>query len=635
MSEAVLGPLDLHLFNEGRHSRAYQKLGAHLVSDGKRNGTRFAVWAPNAKRVGVVGDFNQWKSPHWLEPLGLSGIWQGFIAGAEQGHAYKYHIESAASDYTVSKADPYAAWSEEPPKTASRIWDVSYTWNDDEWMSRRKSYQALGAPVSIYEMHVGSWMRDPNDPARLLSYREVAPLLIEHLKKTGFTHVELMPIMEHPFYGSWGYQVSGYFAPSSRYGTPQDFMFFVDSLHQAGLGVIVDWVPAHFPTDEHALIYFDGTHLYEHADPRQGIHPEWGSAVYNYGRHEVRSFLLSSANVWLERYHIDGLRVDAVASMLYLDYGRQGGDWIPNRHGSNENLESVEFLRVCNAELYAQHPDVLIIAEESTAWSGVSRPVYAGGLGFGLKWDMGWMHDSLDYFQRDPLYRSYHHHQLTFRGVYAFTENFVLALSHDEVVHGKGSLLSKMPGDDWQQFANLRLLYAQMWSQPGKKLLFMGGEFGQRREWNHDASLDWHLLEADGRHGQLQLLVGELNKLYREIPALHQGDCHPEGFEWLDANDAKNSVFSYIRKGLDDKPVLVVLNATPTVHHNYRVGVPFDTHWREILNTDATVFGGSGQGNSGGAPATPVPAHGRPYSLNLTLPPLAALYLRPEGHSLR
>ncbi|MEO7670227.1 MAG: 1,4-alpha-glucan branching protein GlgB, partial [Polyangia bacterium] len=469
-------------------------------------------------------------------------------------------------------------------------------------------------------------------PERPFRFRDLATRLVEHVHRTGFTHVELMPIMEHPFYGSWGYQVTSFFAPSARYGGPQDFMAFVELLHQNDIGVILDWTPAHFPEDEHGLVYFDGTHVYEHADPRQGRHPEWGSAIFNYGRNEVRSFLISNATFWLDRYHIDGLRVDAVASMLYLDYGREDGQWVPNEHGGKESLAAIDFLRTFNQAVYRQHPDVQTIAEESTSWPMVSRPTYAGGLGFGLKWDMGWMHDTLAYFSVDPLYRRHHHHKLTFRGLYAFSENFVLPLSHDEVVYGKHSLLDKMPGDDWQKFANLRLLYAYMWAQPGKKLLFMGGEFGQRAEWNHDRSLDWHLLQISPLHGQLQLLVGELNRVYRSDGALHELDSDPAGFEWVAADDVENSVFAFLRKGVGrnaDTPVLAIFNCTPIPRFNYRLGVPIDGVWVEILNTDGAAFGGSNHGNVGGVEASPVPSHGRPYSVNLTLPPLAALFLKP------
>jgi 1,4-alpha-glucan branching enzyme len=625
-----LGAVDLHLLGEGTHARLFEKLGAHLVTHEGRAGTEFAVWAPNAETVDVIGDFNDWRpgaTP--MKWLGSSGVWQAFEPRAAAGHRYKLHIRSRFAGYTVDKADPFAFASELPPAKASVITSLDYTWKDADWMRVRRERNALDAPVSIYEAHLGSWMRSREHPDRVLGFRELAPRLCEHLQRTGFTHVELMPIMEHPFYGSWGYQVTSFFAPSARYGTPQDFMFFIDTLHQHGISVILDWTPAHFPTDEHGLVYFDGTHLYEHADPRRGMHAEWGSAVFNYGRNEVRSFLLSNAIFWLDRYHIDGLRVDAVASMLYLDYGRKPGQWIPNQYGGNEDLSAVDFLKTFNTTVYREQPDTQTIAEESTAWPLVSRPTYRGGLGFGLKWDMGWMHDTLAYFAVDPLYRRYHHNKLTFRGLYAFSENFVLPLSHDEVVYGKRALLEKMPGDEWQKFANLRLLYAYMWAQPGKKLLFMGGEFGQRREWNHDVSLDWHLVQQSPLHGQLQLLVGELNRLYRTEPGLHRYDVDPRGFEWIAADDIENSVYAFLRKGdAGDAPILAIFNGTPIPRFNYRLGVPGEGVWAEVLNSDAAAFGGSNHGNVGAAEATPVPSHGRLFSLNLTLPPLGALFLK-------
>jgi 1,4-alpha-glucan branching enzyme len=622
-----LGETDLHLLAEGTHARLYEKLGAHLGPEG----TRFAVWAPNAERVDVVGDWTGWREGEVpLRAVGATGVWEGMAPGVGAGKRYKFRIRSRYAGYTVDKADPFAFAAEVPPATASVTASLDHAWGDALWMKERRTRSALDAPMSIYEVHLGSWMRGPDHPERPLGYRDLAPRLTEHLKRTGFTHVELMPVMEHPFYGSWGYQVTSFFAPSSRYGTPQDFMYLVDTLHQNGIGVILDWTPAHFPEDEHGLVYFDGTHLYEHADPRQGRHPEWGSALFNYGRSEVRSFLVSNATFWLDRYHIDGLRVDAVASMLYLDYGRQAGEWIPNQHGGKENLEAIEFLRTLNLAVYREQPDVQTIAEESTSWPMVSRPVYLGGLGFGLKWDMGWMHDTLAYFAVDPLFRRYHHHKLTFRGLYAFSENFVLPLSHDEVVYGKGSLLHKMPGDDWQRFANLRLLYAYMWAQPGKKLLFMGGEFGQRREWSHERSLDWHLLSENPLHGQLQLLVGELNRLHRSEPSLHELDTDPAGFEWVAADDVENSVYAFLRKGREARQcLLAVFNNTPIPRFNYRLGVPFEGVWAEVLNTDSSAYGGSNHGNVGGVQAAPVPSHGRPFSLNLTLPPLGALLLKP------
>ncbi len=629
---AALTEHDVYLFREGTHFRAYDKLGAHLsVQDGAA-GVQFAVWAPNAQRVSVVGDFNGWRpGQHALSAReDGSGIWQGFIAGIERGARYKYHIVSRHQDFQIEKADPFGQYCETPPETASVVWDLDYSWGDGEWLGRRERANALGAPMSIYEVHLGSWRRVPEEGNRSLTYRELAHALGDYVTQMNFTHVELMPIMEHPFFGSWGYQVTGYFAPTARYGTPQDLMYLIDHLHQRGVGVLLDWVPSHFPTDGHGLAYFDGTYLYEHADPRQGFHPEWNSSIFNYGRAEVRNFLGSSGLFWLDRYHIDGLRVDAVASMLYLDYGRRGGEWIPNRYGGNENLEAVSFLRSFNEATYRDYPQTQTIAEESTSWPMVSRPTYRGGLGFGMKWNMGWMHDTLAYFQQDPLFRRYHHNRLTFSIWYAFSENFVLPLSHDEVVHGKGSLIGKMPGDEWQQFANLRLLYGYMWGHPGKKLLFMGGEFGQRREWQHDESLEWHVLDYP-LHAGVKRWVEDLNRFYREEPALFELDFSPEGFEWIDANDAENCVASFLRKAQDPQDVvLVVCNFTPVVRDNYRVGVPRGGHWQECLNSDAPLYGGSGQGNLGGADAAPLPAHGRYHSLNLRLPPLGVVFLKPE-----
>jgi 1,4-alpha-glucan branching enzyme len=622
---------DLYLFNEGSHLRLYEKLGAHPITVDGKQGTYFAVWAPDAEHVSVIGDFNGWnKKSHPLRPRGQSGIWEGFVEGVGKGEVYKYYVASRYKRYRVEKADPFALHTEVPPKTASIVWDPDYSWDDQEWMAGRAARNALGAPIAIYEVHLGSWMRVSEEGNRSLSYREIAPKLAEHVKRMGFTHVEFLPVMEHPFFGSWGYQTTGYFAPSSRYGTPQDFMYLVDYLHQQGIGVILDWVPSHFPTDEHALGFFDGTHLYEHAYPQKGFHPDWDSFIFNYGRDEVRSFLLSSALFWLDKYHADGLRVDAVASMLYLDYSRKEGEWMPNIYGGRENLEAIGFLRHLNEEVYKAHPDVQTIAEESTAWPMVSRPTYVGGLGFGLKWDMGWMHDTLQYMTHEPVHRKYHHNELSFRMIYAFHENFVLPLSHDEVVHGKGSLLGKMPGDDWQKFANLRLLFAYMYGQPAKKLLFMGGEFGQWSEWHHDGSLDWHLAQYD-RHAGLQRLVEDLNRLYRSEPALYELDCDPTGFEWIDASDNQSSALSFIRKGRStDDIVVVVCNFTPVPRHSYRVGVPRGGFWREVFNSDSKEYWGSGQGNFGGLEAAPVSLHGRPYSLNLTLPPLAAVFLKSE-----
>jgi 1,4-alpha-glucan branching enzyme len=619
---------DLYLFREGTHSRLYQKLGAHLV-DGA---TEFAVWAPNAASVAVVGDFNGWdpRRHPMRQTSDASGIWHGRVSEARQGSVYKYHIVSKHAGYKVDKADPYAFRCEMPPKTGSVVWDLDYEWHDTEWMGSRGRRNALDAPQAVYEVHLGSWMRSPDHPDRFLGYRDLAPKLAEYAKRMGFTHVELMPIMEHPFYGSWGYQCTGYFAPTSRYGTPQDLMWFVDHLHQAGIGVILDWVPSHFPWDPHGLGFFDGTHLYEHSDPRQGHHPEWASAIFNYGRNEVRSFLSSSAHFWLELFHADGLRVDAVASMLYLDYGRKHGEWIANRHGGRENLDAIEFLRFLNETLYRDFPDIQTIAEESTAWPQVSRPNYLGGLGFGLKWNMGWMHDTLNYMKRDPVYRKHHHDSLTFSLWYAFHENFVLPLSHDEVVHGKGSLIGRMPGDDWRQFANLRLLFAYMWAHPGKKLLFMGGEFGQRREWTHDGSLEWHVLQYPLHQGA-QRWVADLNRTYRENPALHKKDFSADGFRWVQRGDWEQSALSFLRLAGDQAPpVLAVFNFTPVPRFNYRVGVPRGGYWRELLNSNAEIYGGSGLGNCGGADALPMPYEEYSHSLTLTLPPLAAMFLKPD-----
>ena len=626
---SLLDADDLHLFNEGTHYRLYNKLGAHPIECDGVPGTYFAVWAPNAENVYAIGDFNGWnKRTHPLQQKGSSGIWEGFVAGLLKGEIYKFHIASRHHNYSADKADPFAVHAETPPKTGSRVWDMAYAWGDQDWMRERRHRNALDAPMSIYEVHLGSWMRVPEEGNRSLTYRELAPKLAEYVARTGFTHVEFLPVMEHPFYGSWGYQTTSYFAPTSRYGTPQDFMYLIDQLHQYGIGVILDWVPSHFPSDEHGLAYFDGTHLFEHSDRRQGFHPDWKSYIFNYGRHEVRCFLISSALFWLDRYHADGLRVDAVASMLYLDYARQEGEWIPNRYGGRENLEAIEFLHQFNSEVYEQFPDVQTMAEESTAWPRVSHPVDAGGLGFGLKWDMGWMHDTLGYMSKDPVYRKYDHNDLTFRMTYAYSENYVLPLSHDEVVYGKGSLLRKMPGDDWQKFANLRLLLGYMYTQPGKKLLFMGGELGQWDEWYHETSLSWHLLD-EPRHRGLHHWVEELNHAYRHEPALYEIDNNWSGFEWLDVNNADESIVSLLRKGRDEhQTLLVVCNFTPVVRRNYRVGVPKEGCWRELLNSDASQYGGSDQGNLGSVESTPIPSHGHFHSLNLSLPPLSILLFK-------
>jgi 1,4-alpha-glucan branching enzyme len=629
---SLLTDNDLYLFNEGSHFRLYDKLGAHVIDQNSLGGTYFAVWAPDAVRVFVMADFNGWnKSSHPLQPKGKSGIWERFFPGIGKGTLYKYHIVSRFDDYRVDKADPFSIFNEIPPKTASIVWNLDYQWGDQEWMASRRQRNALDKPMAIYEMHVGSWRRAAEESNRSLSYRELAPQLADYLERLGYTHVEFLPVMDHPFFGSWGYQITGYFAPSGNYGTPQDLMYLIDVLHQRGIGVIFDWVPSHFPADEHGLAFFDGTHLYEHADPRQGYHPEWKSYIFNYGRKEIQSFLISNALFWLRYYHIDGLRVDAVASMLYLDYARKQGEWIPNQYGGRENIEAIGFLRRLNEEVYRNHPDVQTIAEESTSWPMVSRPNYVGGLGFGLKWDMGWMHDTLEYMSQDPIYRRYHHNRLTFRMIYAFHENFVLPLSHDEVVYGKRSLLGKMPGDDWQKFANLRALFGYMYAQPGKKLLFMGGEFGQWREWVHDGSLDWDLLGYP-LHAGLQRWVQDLNRLYRSEPALHEMDCDSAGFEWIDCDDADSSTVTLIRKGKSTSTIiLVICNFTPVPRYSYRIGSPRSGFWQEILNSDAGEYGGSNMGNLGGVETVPVPLHGRPYSLTITLPPLSVSFFKSQG----
>ncbi|MFO0775052.1 MAG: 1,4-alpha-glucan branching protein GlgB [Nitrospiraceae bacterium] len=626
-SPARLSADDLYWFNEGTHCRLYDKLGAHLTTEDGTQGTRFAVWAPNAQRVSVIGDFNSWTAPgQALTPVSESGIWSGFLPHIGHGTHYKYRIESRHNGYVVEKADPFGARHEEPPRTASLVWNTEYVWQDQAWMAARATRQPHVEPLSIYEVHLGSWQRVPEEGSRWLTYREIAPRLVDYVTKLGFTHVELLPIMEHPFYGSWGYQTTGYFAPTSRYGTPQDFMFLVDTLHQAGIGVLLDWVPSHFPTDQHGLGYFDGTHLYEHADKRQGFHPDWQSSIPNYDRHEVRSVLLSSAHLWLDRYHIDGLRVDAVASMLYLDYSRREGEWIPNRYGGRENLGAIQLLRQLNETTYRDHPGIVMVAEESTSWPAVSHPTSLGGLGFGFKWDMGWMNDSLVYFRKEPIHRRYHHNSLTFRMLYAFTEQFVLALSHDEVVHGKGSLLNKMPGDDWQQFANLRLLFGYQFAQPGKKLLFMGMEFAQRDEWNHERSLDWHLYESAPHRGMAKW-VEDLNRLYRAQPALYRSDCDAAGFEWIDCADEASSTVSFLRRDTQSNShgasIVALCNFTPVPRHGYRIGLPHGGYWREALNSDAAEYGGSGLGNLGRIHADAIPHHGRPFSAAVTLPPLA------------
>ena len=622
---------DLYLFNEGSNYRMYDKMGSHLVTHHDQPGAVFSVWAPNAKTVSIVGSFNSWNPVlHRLRPRGSSGIWEGFIPGVARGALYKFHIESQGHGYSVDKADPLGLLHEKPPRTASVVWNLDYEWNDREWMETRGARNSLRAPHAVYEVHLGSWMRVPEEHNRPLTYRETASRLAEYVGRMGFTHVEFLPVMEHPFYGSWGYQTTGYFAPTSRYGAPQDFMYLIDYLHQHGIGVILDWVPSHFPSDAHGLAYFDGTHLYEHSDSRQGFHPDWKTHIFNYGRSEVRSFLMSSAMFWLDKYHVDGLRVDAVASMLYLDYSRKQGEWIPNKFGGRENLDAIDFIRRFNQEVFKEYPDIQTTAEESTSWPMVSKPVYLGGLGFGMKWDMGWMHDTLKYFQQDPIHRKYHHDKLTFRMLYSFHENFVLPLSHDEVVHGKGSLIGKMPGDEWQRFANLRLLFAYMYAQPGKKLMFMGDEFGQVREWAHDTSLEWDVTQFQVHRG-MQAWVEQLNRVYRSEPALHLLDNNAAGFEWVDCNDGAASTISLLRKSESPSDtILIVCNFTPIPRTGYRIGVPHGGYWKELLNSDGREYAGSGIGNLGGVTAEPEPTHGRPFSLKLTLPPLAALFFKAQ-----
>src|SRR5579875_3277129 len=629
MTSRILTENDIYLFQEGTNTKLADVLGAHVSRE--RGGTQFAVWAPNARAVSVIGDFNGWRKEALPMARTNGGIWQAFAHGAFEGAKYKYHIESNLNSYEVNKADPFGFLHDAPPGNASVVWNLDYHWRDDDWRRQRHAANDLGAPISIYEVHLGSWRRIPEQGNRSLTYRELADQLVPYVKQMGFTHVEFLPIMEHPFYGSWGYQTTGYFAPTSRYGNPQDLMFLIERFHQNGIGVILDWVPSHFPNDEHGLGFFDGAHEYEPADPRRGVHPDWNSFIFDYSRPEVRSFLLSSAMFWLDKYHADGLRVDAVASMLYLDYSRREGQWIPNQYGGRENLNAIAFLRRMNEDIYRAYGDVQTVAEESTAWPMVSKPTYVGGLGFGFKWDMGWMHDTLAYMVQDPLYRKYHHHELTFRMIYAFNENFVLPLSHDEVVYGKGSLLNKMPGDNWRKFANLRLLFSYMYAQPGKKLLFMGGEFAQWSEWSHDGSLDWALLGYQ-THGGVRLLIGDLNHLYRSEPALQTYENSPASFEWIDVHDAEKNVLSFLRKGHSaDQVIAIVCNFSPIPRESYRLGVPQKGFWKEIFNSDAKQYGGTGRGNWGGIETVPIPLHGRNYSITLDLPPLAAVFLRWES----
>ncbi len=629
----VLTDFDHHLLSEGTHYKNYEKMGAHVrIINGVR-GVHFAVWAPNAKAVSVVGDFNGWDARrHPMCMPESSGIWELFIPGLQEGALYKFEIYSRFNRYRQQKSDPFAFFCEKRPRSANIVYSLSnkYSWQDAEWMDRRKKTKWLEQPVSIYEVHLGSWMRMPEEDNRYLTYHELAERLIPHVKGLGCTHIELLPISEHPLDASWGYQTIGYYAPTSRFGRPEEFMFFVDQCHQNGLGVLVDWVPAHFPKDAHGLGFFDGTALYEHADPRKGEHRDWGTLIFNYGRNEVRNYLIGNALFWLDKYHIDGFRVDAVASMLYLDYSKKPGEWVPNCYGGNENLEAIEFLKRFNQVVHQYHPGVLTIAEESTSWPAVSRPTYLNGLGFSMKWNMGWMHDTLDYFSKDPIFRKYNTNKLTFSMLYAFTENFVLPFSHDEVVHGKSSLLNKMPGDLWQKFANQRLLFAYMFCHPGKKLLFSGVEFGQRREWNFDQSLDWHLTTREP-HGKLTRFVQDLHRIYRSEPALYEVDFDWQGFEWVDFGDYTSSVFTCIRhaKNQDDF-VLCVFNCTPVPRHNYRIGVPRGGFYQEILNSDSDIYWGGNIGNAGGRYAEHIPKHGRPWSLSLTLPPLGALVLKPQ-----
>ncbi|MCU0419636.1 MAG: 1,4-alpha-glucan branching protein GlgB [Cyclobacteriaceae bacterium] len=625
----LLTDFDIHLFRSGRHFKLYEKLGAHITEFNGKKGTYFAVWAPNARAVSVIGNFNGWNheshklNPRWDE----SGIWEGFFTDIQRGEIYKYGIHSNTGAI-LEKADPFATFAETPPKTASIVWTTDYPWKDGVWMNERKKQAGKAKPYSVYEVHFGSWRRKVEDGNRSLSYGEMAQELVQYVKEAGFTHVEFLPVMEHPFFGSWGYQLTGYYAPSSRYGSPEEFMYLVDCLHREDIGVILDWVPSHFPGDAHGLFQFDGTHLYEHADPRKGFHPDWSSYIFNYGRNEVRSFLISNALYWLDRFHIDGLRVDAVASMLYLDYSRKAGEWIPNQYGGNENLEAIQFLKEFNETVYGTFPDVITIAEESTAWPGVSKPTYLGGLGFGQKWMMGWMHDTLSYFKKDPIYRRYHQNEITFSIVYAFTENFMLPLSHDEVVHGKGSILGRMPGDEWRKFANLRLLYGYMFTHPGTKLLFMGGEFGQSAEWNHDRSLDWHLLDHAPHRGVFEW-IKTLNALYKSEPSLYTYPFDGRGFEWIDYADRENSVIIYQRKAeAKEETLVIVCNFTPEPRHHYRVGVPYRGTWKEILNSDNQAFGGSGVHNPGVLHTSPVKYHSNDYSFTMTLAPLSVSVLK-------
>ncbi len=631
--EPFLSDFDLHLFGEGKLYKAYEKMGAQCCTHQGIPGVNFAVWAPNARRVSVVGNFNEWDGRrHPMRHRSEVGIWELFIPDLLEGELYKFEILPEGDQVPFTKADPFAMSAELRPRTASVVCDLrGFSWNDETWLENRSAQDPLTGPLSIYEVHLGSWRRMPAEGDRWLTYQEMSEALIPYVKDMGFTHIELMPIVEHPFDGSWGYQATGYFAPTSRFGTAKDFMAFVDACHRANIGVIMDWAPAHFPDDPHGLAWFDGTHLYDHEDPQQGYHPEWKSRIFNFGRTEVKSFLINSALSWLDRYHIDGLRVDAVASMLYLDYARKEGEWIPNRFGGRENLEAVEFLKELNVMAHQEHRGIMMIAEESTAWPGVSKPTYVGGLGFSFKWNMGWMHDTLEYFQLDPIYRKFHQNKVTFGLMYAFTENFILPLSHDEVVHGKKALLDKMPGDEWQRFANLRVLYGHMWGHPGKKMLFMGAEFGQWWEWNHDESLKWHLLEH-GLHNGLSRYVADLNKLYQSEAALYQVDFDWPGFEWIDLHDSDHSTITYIRYALDRKDFVVcACNFTPVPREGYRMGVPCEGLYRELLNSDAERYGGSNMGNGEGIQSEDEPWHKQSFSLVVTLPPLSIVFFKPNA----
>ncbi|MCX7922883.1 MAG: 1,4-alpha-glucan branching protein GlgB [Clostridia bacterium] len=626
----MISDFDLHLFNQGNHHHIYEKLGSHVRTINGIKGTMFAVWAPSAKRVSVVGSFNQWDGRrHQMRQLGFSGVWEIFIPELSQGELYKFEIRTQSSEIYI-KSDPYAFYSELRPATASVIYDVdTYKWNDDEWIKNRDTSHLFDKPVSIYEVHLGSWATIPEEDNRFLTYRELADRLVNYVKEMGYTHIELMPIAEHPFDGSWGYQITGYYAVTSRYGTPEDFMYFVDKCHQNDIGVIMDWVPAHFPKDAHGLARFDGSALYEHHDQKQGEHPDWGTHIFNFGRHEVKNFLISNAVFWFEKYHIDGLRVDAVASMLYLDYGKKDGEWIPNKWGGKENADAIDFMRQLNSTVYNYFPGAMMVAEESTSWALVTKPPHVGGLGFAFKWNMGWMNDFLRYVSLDPIYRKYHQNNLTFSMVYAFSENFTLVLSHDEVVHGKCSMINKMPGDYWQKFAGLRASYGYMYGHPGKKLLFMGGEFGQFVEWDYKRSLDWHLLDYD-MHQKLQRYVKDLNNLYKNEKSLYEVDSHYEGFEWIDCHDTDHSIVSFVRKAKDWRDSLIfVCNFTPSVHEDYRIGVPFDAFYEEVLNSDSEIYGGSNVGNSGGVQAENYCFHSKQHSIRLRIPPLAVVVLRP------